>query len=103
MVLDMEARPAGVISKTDLVLAYKHGRPIETPAADIMQQPVLSCSAENLLVNALQTMLLRDVQRVFVHQDDPRNIVGALSLSDSARFRSGSCRACMPGRLMTDE
>ncbi|MGA9477298.1 MAG: hypothetical protein WBV21_05940 [Desulfobacterales bacterium] len=47
---------------------------------------------------ALQQMLLKDVQRLFVYKDDPARIVGVLSLSDSARFRSGSCRACTSGR-----
>ena len=103
LLVDDASRPAGVISKTDLVLAYKHGLAIETPAADIMQQPVLSCQADNLLANALQQMLIRDVQRLFVHQGDARRIVGVLSLSDSARFRSGSCRACMPSRLLADD
>lgn len=100
LVIDDADRPAGVISKTDLVLAYKHGCPIETPAGDIMQRPVLSRAADSLLVKALQEMLLRDIQRLFVHLDTPGNIVGVLSLSDSARFRSGSCRACVAGRLL---
>jgi CBS domain-containing protein len=103
LLVDGAARPAGVISKTDLVLAYKHGRPIGTPAADIMQHPVLSCRADNLLANALQEMLIRDVQRLFVRQGETHQIVGVLSLSDSARFRSGSCRACMPSRLLVDD
>jgi len=103
LVMDAAGRPAGVISKTDLVLAYKHGLPIDTAAENIMQHPVLTCATDTILAKALQEMLIRDIQRIFVHQDDPRNIVGVLSLSDSARFRSGSCRACMPGRLMTGE
>lgn len=103
LVMDGADRPAGVISKTDLVLAYKHGRPIETLAGAIMQHPVLTCAADSILAKALQEMLIRDIQRIFVHQAAPRNIVGVLSLSDSARFRSGSCRACMPSRLMAAE
>jgi len=71
-------------------------------ARDILQHPVMSCEADDMLVKALQEMLVRDIQRIFVHQDDPGNIVGALSLSDSARFGSGSCRACIPGRMMVD-
>jgi hypothetical protein len=45
-------------------------------------------------------MLLKDVQRLFVHAQDPAQIIGILSLSDAARFRSGSCRACTPSRFM---
>jgi CBS domain-containing protein len=103
LLVDGATQPAGVISKTDLVLAYKHGRPIGTPAADIMQHPVLSCRADSLLADALQQMLIRDVQRLFVRPGDAHRIVGVLSLSDSARFRSGSCRACMPSRLLADD
>lgn len=103
LLVDEAAQPAGVISKTDLVLAYKHGLAIETPAAEIMQHPVLSCGEDNLLAHALQQMLLRDVQRLFVHKGNACRIVGVLSLSDSARFRSGSCRACMPSRLLADD
>ena len=103
LLVDHAAEPVGVISKTDLVLAYKHGLAIETTAAEIMQQPVLSCGADDLLAHALQQMLLRDVQRLFVHQGNEHRIVGVLSLSDSARFRSGSCRACIPSRLLADD
>lgn len=91
---------AGVISKTDLVIAYKHGEKTGTPAKVIMRQPVLSCEANDFLSVALQQMLLKDVQRLFVYKDAPARIVGVLSLSDSARFRSGSCRACTSGRLI---
>jgi CBS domain-containing protein len=102
LILDVANRPAGVISKSDLVLAYKHGHPISTPAGERMQHPVWSCAADSILAKALQEMLIRDIQQIFVYLEDPGNIVGVLSLSDSARFRSGSCRACIPGRMMTD-
>jgi hypothetical protein len=47
-------------------------------------------------------MLIRDVQRLFVHREaaTPDLITGVLALSDSARFRSGSCRACTAGRML---
>lgn len=45
-------------------------------------------------LSAIQTMLLRDVQRLFVSAADSGEIIGVLSLSDAARFRSGTCRAC---------
>jgi len=57
-------------------------------------------SGRNELSDAIQLMLLKDVQRIFIHADDPTNIVGVLSLSDAARFRSGSCRACTSSRLI---
>jgi len=94
---------AGVISKTDLVIAYKHGEKTGIPAKVVMRRPVLSCDANDFLSLALQQMLLKDVQRLFVYKDDPARIVGVLSLSDSARFRSGSCRACTSGRLIVGD
>lgn len=100
LIQDSAGHAAGVISKTDLVIAYKHGEKTGTPAKAIMRRPVLSCNAGDFLSLALQQMLLKDVQRLFVYKDDPTLIDGVLSLSDSARFRSGSCRACTSGRLI---
>ena len=90
----------GVVSKSDLIVAYKHGVAIDATAAGIMSHPVVSCEAESDLGIAIQKMLLKDVQRLFVHLDPPTKIVGILSLSDAARFRSGSCRACTSSRLL---
>ena len=95
--------PVGVISKTDLILAYHHGVSQETESREIMNKPVHSVPAEELLSKAIQQMLINDVQRLFVHRDasNPDLICGVLALSDSARFRSGSCRACTAGRMLT--
>ena len=90
----------GVVSKSDLIVAYKHGVTVDARAADVMSRPVVSSEADTQLADAIQQMLLKDVQRLFVHGQDPGQIVGILSLSDSARFRSGSCRACTSSRLM---
>jgi len=95
-----QSAAAGVISKTDLVLAYGHGLSLETPGAEIMSSPVLACDQSDLLTTALQKMLLGDTKRIFISHEDPSSIVGLLSLSDAARFRSGSCLACTAGRLM---
>ena len=93
-------RAVGVVSKSDLVMAYKHGVPLDARAAGVMSKPVVAFDAQAALVDAIQQMLLKDVQRLFVHRDDPGQIVGILSLSDAARFRSGSCKACTSSRLM---
>ena len=93
-------KAVGVVSKSDLIVAYKHGVTVEARAADVMSRPVVSCSADMDLATAIQQMLLKDVQRLFVHAQDPAQIIGILSLSDAARIRSGSCRACTPSRLM---
>jgi CBS domain-containing protein len=103
VLIQNEAQSAiGVISKTDLIIAYHHGVSPEDEAQAIMNTPAHSVSAETLLSTAIQMMLIRDVQRLFVHGDasTPNLIIGVLALSDSARFRSGSCRACTAGRML---
>ena len=93
--------PAGVVSKTDLILAYKHGLPTETRAQRVMTCPVQACNGNAPVVDALKTMIFMDLHRLFVYKDFPQNLVGVLSLSDVARFRSGTCRACLASRLIS--
>lgn len=99
LIRDGEGAPLGVVSKTDLILAYKHGVPTEAPARLVMTSPVQAVDAGGELVDALKTMIFADVHRLFVYQESPRNLVGILSLSDVARFRSGTCRACLVSRI----
>jgi CBS domain-containing protein len=94
-----QGEPVGVISKTDLILAYKHRIPPDAPAQTVMTRRVHACAADDILVNALRRMIFSDVSRLFVYQDSPRHIVGVFSLSDAARFRSGTCRACVSSRI----
>ncbi|MBW1643927.1 MAG: CBS domain-containing protein [Deltaproteobacteria bacterium] len=102
LVKDRENTPCGVISKTDLTLAYKHGVDSETPAETIMSSPVQSCCADVLLEDAIRKMIFSDVHRLFVHQSKPDELVGVISLSDAARIRSGSCHACISSRIKLD-
>ena len=95
-------KAVGVVSKSDLIVAYKHGVAVDARADRVMGKPVLSYDAQADLADAIRQMLLRDVQRLFVHADDPGRIVGILSLSDAVRFRSGSCRACTPSRIIQE-
>jgi hypothetical protein len=44
-------------------------------------------------------MLARTIQHQFVHDGNSVKLCGMLCLSDTARFRSGDCRACMPAEL----
>jgi signal-transduction protein with cAMP-binding, CBS, and nucleotidyltransferase domain len=99
LIRDQAGRPLGVVSKTDLIVAYKHGRPSETPAREIMSVPVRTCRQEDYLALAIQEMIFWDIHRVFVAKGEPSEIVGVLSLSDAARFRSGTCRACLVSRI----
>jgi CBS domain-containing protein len=103
LIKDEAETPLGVISKTDLIIAYHRGVSTSAEAQAIMHSPVHSVSNQTLLSAAIQEMLIRDVQRLFVYPDGaaPHDISGVLALSDAARFRSGSCRACTAGRLLT--
>jgi CBS domain-containing protein len=103
LITDGNNVPCGVVSKTDLALSYKHGVDSQIPAKNIMTSPVRSCEENVLLEEAIQKMIFTDVHRLFVHQDNPKNIVGVLSLSDAARVRSGSCHACISSRIKVDQ
>ena len=98
-IADKRGAPVGVVSKTDLILAYRHGIPATERAGTVMASPVRSCDENEELAKAIQTMIFSDLQRLFVHRDAPAAIVGMISLADAARTRSGSCRACVPSRI----
>ena len=102
LIRDSQGIAVGVVSKSDLVVAYKHGVTVDAKASTVMGTPVHACGSDADLSEAIQMMLFKDVQRIFVHADHPDDIIGILSLSDAARFRSGTCRACAPSRLMRD-
>ena len=99
LIRGVDRGPTGVVSKTDLILAYKHGLPHETPAREVMNAPVRACQQEDFLALAIQDMIFWDIHRLFVARGEPQEIVGVLSLSDAARFRSGTCRACLVSRI----
>ncbi|MCU0574379.1 MAG: CBS domain-containing protein [Syntrophobacteraceae bacterium] len=103
LIRDVSGFPTGVISKSDLMMAYRHGAPTETLSREIMSRPVRACDQGSDLAGAIRHMIFADVQRIFVFKGDPRNIVGTLSLSDAARLRSGSCRACTSSRIRLEE
>jgi CBS domain-containing protein len=100
LVSDESGQPAGVISKTNLVVAWHHGIDPGSTAEDIMNRPVVSCDRSDSINQAMMTMLLGDMGRIFVHAGDPQTIVGVLSLSDAANHRSGTCRACVSSRMV---
>jgi len=92
----------GVISKTDLILAYKHGIEQESQASLIMTSPVQTCSADDLLETAVRKMIFSDIHRLFVKNVEDGDIKGVFSLTDAARCRSGSCHACISSRITID-
>ena len=102
LVTNGHGEPCGVISKSDLALAYKHGISMETTADAIMSSPVHACDENEYLEIAIQKMIFAEVHRLFVYRNDPKNMVGVLSLSDAARLRSGSCHACVSSRIKID-
>ncbi|NLI82069.1 MAG: CBS domain-containing protein [Deltaproteobacteria bacterium] len=100
---DEKGLPTGVISTSDLIIAYLHGLPHEIPAREIMSQPVRGCEQNQPLEEALQQMIFSDIQSIFVYKHSPGNITGILSLSEVARARSGSCKACLASRIQIEE
>lgn len=103
LVRDRADIPCGVISKTDLALTYKRGVDSLTSSEAIMSSPVQTCSVDELLEDAIRTMIFSDIHRLFVHASIPEDIVGVISLSDAARIRSGSCHACVSSRIKVDD
>jgi CBS domain-containing protein len=98
-IINADGIPVGVVSKSDLVMAYLHGVSPETEANKVMSSPILACDQEELLLTIIKQMIYSDLHRIFVYKDQPQSLVGVLSLSDAARFRSGSCRACLASRI----
>jgi CBS domain-containing protein len=98
-ILDEKGLPAGIISKTDLVLAYVHGIMPDAPAEKIMNSPVVSCGPDTLVADLILQMFVTDIGHLFV-VDPKSGVAGVISLSDAARFRSGTCRACSLSRTI---
>ncbi len=98
--LGTHGQPTGVISKTDLTLAYRRGIALTEPASLIMSRPIATCSADALLEDAIRQMIFAEVGRLFVTDPGGRRLTGMLSLADAARARSGSCLACSVSRII---
>ena len=102
LITDRAEVPVGVVSTTDFIIAYLHGLPHDAEVKSIMSSPVRACKDDDPLVMAIQKMIFSDVQNLYVYKNNPMNIVGILSLSEIARVRSGSCRACLVSRIEID-
>ena len=103
LMTDESGLPCGVISKTDLALAYKRGIDPAEIAEKVMCTPVHTCDSNSLLEEAIKKMIVTDIHRLFVHEGDTHAIVGVLSLSDAARGRSGSCHGCVSSRIKVED
>ena len=102
LVSDTQNYPKGVISKTDIILCYRHGLDLNTPAGSIMSSPVALCHQEAPVESAIKSMILKDLHRLFVVPKKHQPVSGIISLSDAARQRSGSCHACVSSRIKVD-
>ena len=102
LVHDEQMLPAGVISKTDIILAYKHDVDPMEPAQRIMSHPLRVCQKDELLEDAIRTMIFADLHRLFVTGTDGGSIDGIFTLTDAARSRSGSCQACISSRITVE-
>jgi predicted transcriptional regulator len=100
LLTDGRNRPAGVLSKTDLALAYRRAVPLAEKAATIMQPSVRCCGETDLLESAIRQMIFAEVSRLFVTAASCESIVGIVTITDAARVRSGSCRACTNSRII---
>ncbi len=102
LIRDGGNKPVGVLSKTDLILAYRHGISAESPVESIMNSPVKTCLSTDFLSQVVRRMILSDVHRLFVREDGDEDgrIVGVISLTDAAKVRSGSCKACTASRFL---
>ncbi len=96
-----DGRPAGVISKTNLIVAWYRGIAPDTETVAVMSKPVVSCDRNETINHAMARMLLGDMGRIFVYDGSPETVVGVLSLSDAASHRSGTCRACVSSRMVS--
>jgi CBS domain-containing protein len=103
LIMDVTGLPAGVVSKTDLIAAYLHGVSARVAAKNVMTAPVTAVDGNAPLAEALKIMIFADLHRLFVYKESPDNLVGVLSLSDVARFRSGTCRACLVSRIRVED
>lgn len=99
LVKDRTGMPAGVISKTDIILAYKRRKNPLEKAGSVMSSPIRSCRQDDLVEDAIKTMIYSDIHRLFVKNPDSGALQGVFSLSDAARNRSGSCQACLSSRI----
>ncbi|MFN2353780.1 MAG: CBS domain-containing protein [Desulfopila sp.] len=99
LVESKDGRAQGVISKTDIILAYRRGLDLENSVATIFHSPVAACHETTPLEEAIRQMIFAEVGRLFCYADSADRITGVLSLSDAARIRSGSCQACSSSRI----
>lgn len=103
LIIDSDDKPVGVVSKTDLILAYRRGVIQDMQADAVMSRPVRFIDQRECLETALHQLIFLQLHRLFVSNEETGTMVGVLSLSDAARMRSGSCHACIMSRIKVEE
>ncbi len=93
LVVDAENRPAGVVSKTDVMGAFYAGFELDTPLEMIMVGPPLFCRDTDRLESALARMHANGVHRLYVHDAD-ENTVGTLAYPDIVGLLYRFCSKC---------
>ncbi|MGK5095101.1 CBS domain-containing protein [Deltaproteobacteria bacterium TL4] len=80
-------QPVGVVSQTDLVLAYQT-RTLEqlrqTPASEVMSRGCITCGLDTLLSDAITIMTRNGIHRIVVvsEKEGKSEVYGVLSMTD---------------------
>ncbi len=91
---DKSGRPAGVVSKTDIMGAYYAGLSLKTPLDHIMSSPPLFCRPDDSLESALDTMRSKGIYRLYVTGENLNDVVGALAYPDIVGLLYQYCHEC---------
>lgn len=94
LIMDSDQRPAGVVSKTDLIGAFYAGLPIDAPLGDIMIGPPLTCFPDDAIESALDRMRSSGVHRLYVTGAEATTMIGTLSYTDVVALLYRYCRSC---------
>lgn len=91
---DKNGRPAGVVSKTDIMGAYYAGLSLRTPLDNIMSSPPLFCGPDHSLESALDTMRSKGIYRLYVTGENSNEVIGALAYPDIVGLLYQYCHEC---------
>jgi len=94
LAMDKNGRPAGVVSKTDIMGAYYAGLSLKTPLDNIMSFPPLFCRSDDSLESALDTMKSKGIYRLYVTGENSDDVVGALAYPDIVGLLYQYCHDC---------
>ncbi len=94
LTMGKNGRPAGVVSKTDIMGAYYAGLSLETPLDNIMSSPPLFCGPDDSLESALDKMRSKGIYRLYVIGENLDEVVGALAYPDIVGLLYQYCHEC---------